>query len=447
MGVKSKYHEYLGDIQEEHRKGHNHSQSARIVFKNLDLGRFFDENDFINWGRKALVRFVKKEENPQDNIEKESSENEKPEEKRQSSKEAFMPSAWNDAENKFYSLDEYCDKYNLPKDLAVGARLIAHQAGHMIYNIGFKNFTPGESVVNIQDVIEQAVERHINPIAKEITGLIDRSHDFTRVVYTDVHIGMNPNDDGRSLYGGAWNEEELFSRLDKLADEILINSCGRTLFVDELGDFLDGWNGETARGGHKLPQNMDNRMQFDLGVKFKVMLAEKLANHFDSITFNNICMDNHASDFGYMANQTSKHIIEAKFSNVKVINHEKFINHYYVGKHAFVISHGKDDKNLKFGFKPVLDPKQIEKIDQYCKENDIYKHSEFIEFSKGDSHQMLLDFCTSSDFDYFNYPAFSPSSNWVQTNFKKGRSGFVIQNGFVDIREKDFVPIFFDWKK
>ena len=158
-------------------------------------------------------------------------------------------------------------------------------------------------------------------------------------------------------------------------------------------------------------------------------------------------MDNHASDFGYIANQTTKHIIEAKYDNIQVINHQKFINHYYVGKHAFVISHGKDDKNLKFGFKPVLDPKQIEKIDQYCKENDVYKNSDFIEFSKGDSHQMLLDFCTSSDFDYFSYPAFSPSSNWVQTNFKKGRSGFVIQNGYVDVREKDFIPIFFDWKK
>ena len=34
----------------------------------------------------------------------------------------------------------------------------------------------------------------------------------------------------------------------------------------------------------------------------------------------------------------------------------------------------------------------------------------------------------SDDFDYFNYPASSPSSQWVQNNFKKGRRGFFIDS-------------------
>ena len=176
-------------------------------------------------------------------------------------------------------------------------------------------------------------------------------------------------------------------------------------------------------------------------------MADLLSPHFSKIIFNNVCEDNHAGDFGYMVNETFKRIAEIKYSNVEVVNHEHFINHYYVGKHAFVLSHGKDSKNLKFGFKPQLDTKQIEKIDQYLKENGVYKRADFIEFSKGDSHQMLFDYCTSDDFDYFNYPAFSPSSNWVQTNFKKGRSGFVIQNGFHDREEKQTTPYFFKWKK
>jgi hypothetical protein len=36
--------------------------------------------------------------------------------------------------------------------------------------------------------------------------------------------------------------------------------------------------------------------------------------------------------------------------------------------------------------------------------------------------------CSSDDFDYFNYPALSPSSEWVQTNFKRGRRGFVLEH-------------------
>ena len=35
--------------------------------------------------------------------------------------------------------------------------------------------------------------------------------------------------------------------------------------------------------------------------------------------------------------------------------------------------------------------------------------------------------CGSDDFDYYNYPAASPSSQWVQNNFKKGRKGFVLE--------------------
>lgn len=129
--------------------------------------------------------------------------------------------------------------------------------------------------------------------------------------------------------------------------------------------------------------------------------------------------------FGYFVNQSFKQIAELQFQNVTVTNHRKFINHYFVGRICFVITHGKDDKSLKFGFKPHLDPKGAEKIDQYLKHNDVYKHAELVIFCKGDSHQALFDLCTSDDFYYFNYPALSPSSNWIKNNFKLGRRGFV----------------------
>lgn len=440
------YDEYWEDLKEAYKKEGNKSKSARAVYNNRNLKDVVSEDAFISWGRRALKdriseiehEFIKK--NLKGSEPEESERREKP-------TEAFMPSAWDKKNDRFYSLDEYCDKYNLPKELAIGARLVAHQAGHMVYNIGFKNFSPEEGVINIPKMIEEAVERNIEPLETVKSGIINGTHDFTRVIYSDVHVGMNPNQDGRSLYGGKWDEEELFDRLSEFVGEIIINAKSETLYIDELGDFLDGYDGETVRKGHKLPQNMNNREQFDNGVKFKVMLADLLAPHFDQIIFNNICEDNHSGDFGYMVNQTSKNIIEAKHTHVRVINHENFINHYYIGRHAFILSHGKDSKNLKFGFKPQLDPKQIEKIDQYLKENEVYKNADYIEFSKGDSHQMLLDYCTSDDFDYFNYPAFSPSSNWVQTNFKKGRSGFVIQNAHHNRREKEFTPFFFDWKK
>ena len=108
---------------------------------------------------------------------------------------------------------------------------------------------------------------------------------------------------------------------------------------------------------------------------------------------------------------------------------------------CFIITHGKDDKTLKFGFKPELDTKQIEKIDQYCKHNNIYSKSKRIIFKKGDSHQSLLDMAGSDDFFYYSYPAVSPSSQWVQNNFKKGRRGIFIEN-FKGITNT-ITPVFF----
>ena len=173
---------------------------------------------------------------------------------------------------------------------------------------------------------------------------------------------------------------------------------------------------------------MSNEQAFDVALEFKMMLIDGLYTSYDELIFNNICNDNHAGSFGYFVSKAFKDICSVKYPSVKVNNHLRFINHYFIHNTCFVITHGKDDTSLKFGFKPQLDSKGIEKIDQYLKRNDIYKMSDNIIFKKGDSHQALFDMCTSDDFYYFNYPALSPSSMWVQNNFKKGRRGFVLES-------------------
>ena len=96
---------------------------------------------------------------------------------------------------------------------------------------------------------------------------------FDRAVFTDVHIGMDVNKDGFSLYDGLWNEEQIFKRLEIFVNEIIKNKKSNTLFLNDLADFLDGWDGETTRGGHKLPQNMDNQKAFDVALLFKIRLV------------------------------------------------------------------------------------------------------------------------------------------------------------------------------
>jgi len=267
---------------------------------------------------------------------------------------------------------------------------------------------------------------------------------FDRLVYTDVHIGMNVNPDGYSLYGGKWDEHEIEERLTMIVSHVVNNKKSETLYIDELGDFMDGWDAQTVRKGHELPQNMDNQKAYDVGVSFKISMIDELVKHYKNIICNNICNDNHAGAFGYVVNSAFKTIIELKYSNVKVNNLRKFINHYSFGNYTFILTHGKDAKNLKFGFKAKLDIVAMEKIDNYIKEHYLYKENVVIEFSKGDSHQYVFDNSTSQTYSYCSYPALSPSSEWVQTNFKKGISGFVFFNFYED--RKVLQEYFFKWK-
>lgn len=250
---------------------------------------------------------------------------------------------------------------------------------------------------------------------------------FDRAVFTDVHVGMDVNKDGYSLYEGIWDENELNKRLEIFVNSIVKKQKSNTLFLNDLGDFMDGFDGYTTRGGHKLPQNMDNQKAFDVGLSFKIKMIDALVEHYSKIKVVNICNDNHAGSFGYIVNSAFKTYVELKYpENVEIINQRKFIDHYIIDNYCFILSHGKDDKSLKFGFKSQLDAPQIEKIKNYIDEYKLHQYT--IEFSKGDSHQLILDFTTSNTFEYQNFGAFSPPSDWVKTNFKNTKSYFTLFN-------------------
>jgi hypothetical protein len=268
---------------------------------------------------------------------------------------------------------------------------------------------------------------------------------FDRLVYSDTHIAMNPNPDGFSLYGGEWNEEILNNRLVEIIEHVKENINSETLIVDDLGDLADGYDGQTVRKGHDLPQNMDNQKAFDVALHFKFNMYRELKKLYKVLIFNNICRSNHSSSFDYIINSAFKNMVELIDNETVITNHRKFINHYEIGDNVFIITHGKDDVNLKTGFKPKLDKSNQEKIDDYIDENYLYSRDKQIEFSKGDSHQMLFDWSSSDRFNYFNYPALSPSSSWVQTNFKKGKSGVVLFN-YYKSNQSNIFPLWFKWE-
>lgn len=74
--------------------------------------------------------------------------------------------------------------------------------------------------------------------------------------------------------------------------------------------FLDGLGSQTTRGGHHLPQNMNDKQAFDLALEFKMSLLDSLIDKYDYIVCNNITEDNHAGVFGYFAASAFKQIAE-----------------------------------------------------------------------------------------------------------------------------------------
>ena len=342
-------------------------------------------------------------------------------------KQKFVLSAWNKSTGQMMDIDTYCDHYKLPRKDISSYKLVSH-TGTPYYNIVFKeNVTTDANKIELDDIFKKHIENFV-PICISIPDPIKVSKDFDTLTYTDVHVGMDTNKFDNSMYPVKWDESEVLSYAAEMISNTLAEKQSNVLIVDELGDLLDGFNGKTTRGGHDLPQNMTNEEAYDCALEFKLVVLNGLASHYERIEFNNICNDNHAGAFGYFVNSAFKLIAEKAYKHVTVTNHRQFINHYYAGDTCYIITHGKDDSTLKFGFKPFLESKGMEKIDQYCKRNNIYKNASNVVFKKGDSHQALFDMCTSDDFYYFNYPALSPSSQWVQNNFKKGRRGFILES-------------------
>lgn len=355
-----------------------------------------------------------------------------------------MPSAWCADKKRFYTIEEFCDVYGLDKNTVKSSKLVSHNQSHMTYNIAFFS-DDEEAILDVDKHLDEIIQKYITPVKLETPVVTPSSEDFfDRLVYSDVHIAMDvQGKDGDPLYDGKWDREEVMERLNKMITHVKTFKSSRTLIIDDLGDLLDGLGGQTTRKGHELPQNMNDKEAFDLALEFKLSLVDSLVEDFDTIICNNITNDNHSGVFSYFASSAVKQILEQRYPNRVFVNSiKRFIHHYSIDKHTFVISHGKDIGEQKFGLKPALNAVQIEKIDQYCKEHKLY-NGNFIEFSKGDSHQAIYDDTSSNDFSYYNYPAFSPPSNWVKINYKNSKSGFNFFNIHRQQNLKISIPYWF----
>jgi len=158
----------------------------------------------------------------------------------------------------------------------------------------------------------------------------DNPTDNTLLVYlSDMHIGADVSK--YSIYSNEYNEKVVMHRMEQVINriyELAIKFKCSNIIVCNLGDSLDGYNAETTRGGHILPQNMDNKDQFKNFLQVMIELFSSLSTCgiFQSIQYVVVDGGNH------------KNII--KFNNINCALEKKFSSEteLIAGKPEMVIS-------------------------------------------------------------------------------------------------------------
>jgi hypothetical protein len=245
------------------------------------------------------------------------------------------------------------------------------------------------------------------------------------VYISDRHIGAYVSD--IAMYENNYDALNYESRMKLLMHEIIyqqqVHGRFEDIYIIDLGDKMDGQNGMTTRGGHKLPQNMSNRQAFETALRvdkefFDQLIQADLANRYH--LYQN-CNSNHGGDFDYMVNRALEIYINARYPQVDTRLLQKFVEHFTYGQHCFLLTHGKDDEDMKHGLPLHLNDKTENYFRKYMMYHKIDPEHYNVSIIKGDLHQG-----TSQDtygFRYRNVLSLFGGSKWIGTNFGPNKGG------------------------
>ena len=345
------------------------------------------------------------------------------------------------------SIEEYCERNGIPREKVSGYwHKGEYNGGSMSVRVT-EDTELGLTKEDIEDTV-RSVLKDFKPI--EIVSNDIAFESALKVVLSDMHVGLEPNPEGNSLFAYEYNAEIFNRNLDAVYDSVIReykdNGTFELFVLDDLGDGLDGWNGFTTRGGHKLDQNMNNKEAFDTYVKGKYELIRKIIGSgvAKRYVIRSVSNCNHSGDFGWIANKTIQYMIECNgLKNVEFKILERFMEHFPWGDHCFILSHGKDSKHMNRGLPLTLNDRAINFLNDYIDHYNI--KSKYIHVEKGDLHQ--VGYQRTKKFDYRNYMSFAPPSAWVQHNFGETYSGYSLQIIPKYSNEIKHTDIFFELKK
>lgn len=292
--------------------------------------------------------------------------------------------------------------------------------------------------IGAEDVKEIINEVFVDKVFKKTVITQEESNSKALFIYTsDKHVAAQTKDN--SHYENDYDRSIFYMRMLSIIPEVeyLVSIFGRfeDIFVIDLGDSLDGKDGYTTRGGHRLPQNLTNKEAFRCYLTthkefFDILLSSGASNNYH---FTVQSEDNHGGDFAYAANESVITYLNAKYPEVKTNITDRFLDHFIYGDHTFILTHGKDSEDLKHGFPLHINDKTENYLNKYIDYHNI--QSPHIHVVKGDLHQEAHQ--KVYGFSYRNVLSLYGMSKWMANNFGPTRPGVSF-----DIVEKNSPRVF-----
>lgn len=328
-------------------------------------------------------------------------------------------------------VDEIVDNVYSDKESLIREKYYKDQC--KVLERGFINLVKeNEDLRNLKEGMQDIVKEYLvkEKIVKDNIPVTELSYSKARALVihlADMHIGADVPLE--SIYDNTYNVDIVISRMNKIIDmirrEVAIYGKFSCIIINNLGDSLDGMNGQTCRGGHQLPQNLTNKEQMRYFIEAITYLVSSInsLDLADSIMYKAVGSSNHDGDFGYAANFALCTILNSKFENVHAKVFDKFIGSYNIGVHTYILCHGKDEGDMKRNMPLVLDSKTENFINEYIntKRYDDSIPDEYIgkgnriHFVKGDLHNSATTY--GKQFRYKSVGSFFGSSKWVHSNF------------------------------
>jgi hypothetical protein len=285
------------------------------------------------------------------------------------------------------------------------------------YEAGHKEEIENNVIESIQRIIKKGV------IPFGVRASKSKNDKMISIFSSDKHIGAMTA--RNSIYSNDYDRDEIFRRHELLVNEIIdehntFGQFSKLVFYD-LGDALDGMDGQTTRGGHNLPQNMDSREQIDTFIEVTIKTMETIINAdiAEDIWFIATTNDNHSGAFGHGAIRAAQMYLQAKYPQIKTFVTAKMLDHITFGDHTYIFGHGKDDIDMKSGLPIVINDKAEGFINDYIDRKRI--KSKYIHVVTGDLHQSAETF--AKRFKYTKVMSMYGSSKWIHTNFGSGKAG------------------------